>query len=128
MPEIYWMEKLTSLKFDKTGAPHIVFYGDGGYKYAVKGGSGWTVTSMTYQSGYPSLSLWLDGNNIPHAALSAIDTGNSYRLKDAYMSGSQWTFESVEDNIYHCTICTDGAGKEHIVFEADGGILKYAHK
>jgi len=128
MPDIYWMEKLTSLKFDKTGTPHIVFYGDGGYKYAVRSGSGWTVSGMTYQSGYPSLALGLDGNNMPHAALSAIDTGNSYRLKNANMNGSQWSFETVEDNIYHCTICIDNTGKKHIVYEADGGVLKYAYK
>lgn len=128
MPNIYWMEKLTDLKIDKTGTPHIVFYGDGGYKYAVRNGSGWTIIGLTYQSGYPSLALGLDGNNIPHAALSTIDYGNSYRLKNANLSGSQWSFETVEDNIYHCTICIDSSGKKHIVYEVDGGILKYAYK
>jgi len=126
MPLVYWMERITSIAMDSNNMPHIAYYGQGVYKYAHKNGASWTIKDMTYQSGYPALSLSLDNNGLPHIALVAIDTGNSYRLKHAFLNDSQWAFENIEDNINHCAIALDSAGQIHVVYETDSGELKYA--
>jgi hypothetical protein len=128
MPLIYWMERLTSIAFDTNNAPQIAFYGNGKYKYAQKENSGWTIKDLDYQSGYPAVCLSLDSNNSPHIALVTIDTGNAYRLKHAFLNGTQWGYENIEDNVNHCIVAVDQSDKIYIVYETDAGELQYAFK
>jgi hypothetical protein len=132
MSNIYWEDRLTSLAIDKDNNPHIAYIlYEEGYKYAYKNGSSWTIEDIPYNSGYPSLSLSLDGTGKPHLALVANDYGNAYRLKHACWDGSSWSFDTIEDNVGRCAIAVDDSGKIHIVYNTDiggTGIIKYASK
>jgi len=136
MLESYWEDRLTSLAIDKYNNPHIAYssYNEG-YKCAFKNGSSpWTIETMMfnqttpYLSGYPSLSLSLDGTGKPHIAL-VVDFGNAYRLKHAYWNGSSWSFDTIEDDVGHCAIAVNNSSKIHIVYNTDiTGAIKYATK
>jgi len=123
MPNVYWEDRLTSLAIDGNNNPHIAYYGqDGGYKYASKNGSSWTINSIPLTSGYPSLSLSLDGTGMPHLAL-----GGEY----AYWNGSSWSLEIIEHNVGRSAIAVDNSGKIHIAYNTETGgtgIIKYASK
>jgi len=126
MPLVYWEDRLTSLAIDGNNNPHIAYvvYQEG-YKYAYKNGSSWTIKAIPYNSGYPSLSLSLDGTGMPHLAL----VGGS--LKHAYWNGSSWSFDTIEDDVGRCAIAVDNPGKIHIAYEStrEGtSIIKYASK
>ncbi|TFG96504.1 MAG: hypothetical protein E4H13_12060 [Calditrichales bacterium] len=127
MPNIYWMERLTSIGVDNANVPHIAFYGQGGYKYAHKNGASWIIKDISFQSGYPAVSLDLDGSGAPHIGLVTIDSGNSYRLKYARLNGDTWVFENISDNIDNASIKRDQSGKIHLLYETDSNELKYAH-
>jgi len=128
MPQVYWRERITAIVSDNNNGIHLTYYGQGIYKYAKKSSSGWTISELTYQSGYPALSITVDSNGSPHIAMVTVDYGNAYRLKHAYLDNKQWTFENIADNINHCVIAVDTSNKLHIVFETDSGELKLASK
>jgi fibronectin type 3 domain-containing protein len=126
MPSVYWEDRLTSLAIDNNNNPHIAYiaYLDG-YKHAYKNGSSWTIEAIPYNSGYPALSLSLDGTGKPHLAL----VGGS--LKHAYWNGSSWSFDIIEDNVVRCVIAVDNSGKIHMGYNTDisgTSIIKYASK
>lgn len=131
MSGVYWEDRLTSLVIDKDNNPHIAYHFQSpspllsSYKYAHKNGSSWTTEAIPYQSGYPSLSLSLDGTGKPHLAL----VGGS--LKHAYWNGSSWSFDTIEDHVGRSVIAVDNSGKIHIAYNTDTGgtgIIKYASK
>ena len=127
MPLFYWRERLTTLRYDNANSPHIVTYGQTNYKYLHKSGGVWISKDIPFQSGYPAISLDLDANGSPRIALVTVDTGNSYRLKYAYLNGDNWVFENIADDIEISSLVVDQAGKIHILFETDFNELKYAH-
>lgn len=124
IPEIYWMEHLSSLDIDVADVSHAVFYGQGGYKYAVKDGVSWIIKDIIYQSTYPALSLCLDSNNVPQIVILS----SSSVMKHAFLSDSDWSYDDIDKNISHCVIKTAPAGKMYVAYETDMGILKYAFK
>lgn len=128
MSLVYWMEHISAIAYDQNNAPHVVWYSEGKYRYAYKTGTGWSMKELAYQSGYPALSLDLDASGAPHIAIVTVDTGNSGRLKHAYLSNGQWVYENIEDDVARCAISVDSNGKIHIAYELDGGGLKYAVK
>lgn len=128
MPDIYWMNHLSSLRIDDADIPHIVFYGQGGYKYASKNGSVWVIKDLSFQSQYPSLSLSIDSNNNPEIVMVTNDFGNANRLKQACLNGSNWSYDNIEDNIQDCVIATCTTGRIAVAYVTDNFVLKYAYK
>jgi len=121
IPAIYWQDHLTSLNF-YNNFPHIVYFGQGGYKHSYKSGASWTSEAIPYTSGYPSLSSSCDGTGKLHLAL----VGGS--MKYFYSNGSSWSSEAMENNVGRCAIVVDRLGKIHIAYSTDMGVLKYASK
>ena len=126
---VYWETRLTSLAVDDDDNPHVAYYGDG-FRYAHRSGSQWEAEAIPYNSGYPALSLSLDGTSRPHMAFVGIDTGNCCRLKHASWDGSAWSFESIDDDVDDCGIAVDGVGRVHIVYSQGNTdtVIKYALK
>jgi len=127
MPNMYWMQHLSSLALDSLGVCHVAFYGQNGYKYARWNGS-WEIKDIAFQSGYPALSLSLDKNCSAQIALVTIDYGNSYRLKQAFMNGTDWSYQNIEDNISDCAIACGSNSKMAVAYETNSGELKFAYK
>jgi len=123
IPGIYWEDHLTSLALDRSGAPRIAYVGVAyGYKYASKSGGSWTVSSYAKNSGYPSISLALDGSDNPHVVL--VDS----KLRYGTLSGTTWTFTDMESDVNRCAIAAGKSGKIHIAYDYGnvGSIIKYA--
>ncbi len=115
MDLIYWENRLTSLAIDQNDNPHIAYYYNG-FKYSYKNGTTWVTEDIPYSSGYPSLSIAIDGTGKPHIAFVGIDTGNYTRLKHAYWDGSSWSFNTIDDDVDQCSIAVDNSGKIHIIY------------
>jgi hypothetical protein len=129
MDNIYWMDQLTSLAFDKGNNPHIAFYGitgklsdnsvKEGYQYAFKTGSTWTVMDIPSLSSYPTLALSLDGAGNPHIVLTNWTGGD---LDYVSLKGTTWSFERLTTDGTYCAIVVDSSGKLHIVYDEDSGV------
>lgn len=132
MEGIYWEKRLTSIFIDQNSHPHIAFY-NGGFVYAYHDATAWVTVDIPYNCGYPSLSLADDGAGGAQLAFVATDVGSLTMLKHGHWNGSDWLFETVEedaDDVDACSIAVDDGGGIHIAY-SQGTLdtdIKYAHR
>lgn len=120
IPRIYYESRLTSIAIDQEDNVHIAYYDDG-FKYTYRNGprgTTWTVKSLGFDSGYPSLSLALDSDDRLHYVFSGIDYGNYMRLQHAVLDGEDWSFDAIDDDVNNCSIDIDSLGNIHVIYDS----------
>lgn len=110
-----------------TSVVHITYYAATGdaLRYAVGTISDWVITdAISNVRVFGTTSITLDAHQSPHVCYYDLTEYNTWYLRYAYPTGSGWTTEVVDPNLYHfwnapgAGIAVDPEGHVHIGYAA----------